>query len=185
MKKSRFTIAVAVCTTALIVSVAAGSLSAVFLNGEQNNEIYRYLSGFFAAYSENIDKTAVCRRSLEMNMRIFIPVVMFGWFFFGTAAAALCVAVKGFVWGFCGGIYIKYYGIKGLLISAVSFPSYIIVICAVIVFAGFAAELYSEKEKKGIYYMIMALVLLVVLSLSALIDGFGVCPAVSAVIPIL
>lgn len=155
------------------------------MNGEQNSEIYRYLNSFFSEYSENIDKTAVCRRSLEMNMRMFIPVVTFGLFFFGTAAAALCIAAKGFVWGFCGGIYIKYYGIKGLLISAVSFPSYIIAVCAIAVFAGFAAELYNEKEKKGIYYMIMALMLLVILSFCALIDGFGVCPAVSSVIPVL
>ncbi|MCH5186678.1 MAG: stage II sporulation protein M [Oscillospiraceae bacterium] len=171
----------------MIVSVLVGSFAAVFLDGEQNTDIYRYLTGFFSSYGNNIDKAAVCRRSVGMNMRIFIPVTISGFFIFGNLAAAACMAVKGFIWGFCGGLYVKYYGVKGILLSLASLPSCIIVVFSVMLFSVIASELRKERDRKNsfIRYMIISLMLLLTFSTAALVDAFVVCPALAAVIKLL
>lgn len=183
--KNNFKGIIMISAALLIIAVLAGSLSAVFLNEEHNENIYRYLSAFFADYSENINKSAVCRRSFEMNIRLFIPLVISGFFAAGTIVSFLCIIMKGFVWGFCGGIYIKYYGINGILLSAASFPSYILVIVPIILFTGLSMEFRGEKDKKRgiVYYMIISFFMLILFSCSALLDGYAACSAISAVIP--
>jgi len=168
----------------LLISIIFGTITAATLKPEQNADIYKYLSGFFSQYSENLNKNAVCRRSFYMNMRFYIPIILSGFFVFGFIPGIAASSLKGFVWGFCSGLYIKYYSAKGVFLALASFPSYFLSICAIIFFSAAAFECRQDNDKKTavLYYMLLSFVFLVVLSLSSLSDGYISSPLISLII---
>lgn len=171
----------------LFLSISFGAVCAAVMDNSENTNVYKYLNTFFSSYNDNLDKNAVCRRSVGLNMRIYIPVVSAGFFLLGRFICTFFIGVKGFVWGFCSGVYIKYYGIKGILLSLASFPSYIIIFSALILFIMITSEISKDDDRKRavMHYMIVCLMLLVLFSLSSLSDGYISAAVIAEIIPVL
>lgn len=158
------------------VGVSAGALFCAYAGADSDKSLYDYLQNFFSQFVQSANGTAVTKRAILLNLRIFFVIFAAGFFTAGCLLTGVCVMLKGFVTGFTAAAFVKYYGVKGVWLAMCGLPSGLIFIPAMIFLAVTSVSFSrnSMKKEKGVVgtYIILSVIIFAVFCVSAVFDGF-------------
>lgn len=161
-----------------VIIMFAGALTGALYMAYSNadNELYTYLSQFFESFSADANRFTIFKNSLGDNLKIVLLLALCGFFKFGVVGSLGCCAVKGFINGFTTAAFVRYYGIKGLLVPLSSLLSTVMFIPVFILFCAFSACFSLKKDKRNKnsigFFLIFSLLCLTVFCLVSVFDGY-------------
>lgn len=159
----------------LAAGVILGSLYLSKIGADYGDGIKVYLDGFIQSGAER-DCFAVFKKALKENLLSLAVVFAAGFFRFGMIFTAASVIRRGFVIGFTASSFIKFYGLKGLLIMSATMPSVLIIVPAFLIFAAVSAKFSVSKEKNQkkfiISYIFFTFFIFTIFCAAALSEGY-------------
>lgn len=162
--------------TCFVIGICAGAAVCAKTSEETNQSMYSYLNEFTQGAKDHFDKPAVLRNSIGNHSRIFLALFVSALFPAGVALAGGAVFLKGFTSGFTIAAFIKYYGAKGILLSAASLPVNLIFVPAMILFATVAVKMALErarKEKKMLlFFVLFSLLLFAIFCVCSFLEAY-------------
>jgi len=160
--------------TAFICGIIAGALHMAF--SAENTELYSYLNNFLNSISNTTDKFAIFKRSLSDNLKLLLIITLCGFFKFGFAGSFFCCSAKGFAIGFTTSAFLRYYGIRGLLIPLSSLLSTIIFLPIFIIFCAYSSyfSLKCKKTEKKFtaFFLIFSLICFSIFCVTSFSDAY-------------
>lgn len=159
-----------------IAGIVAGAVYCTLLSTQYDDSLYSYLSDFFSRIKNELPYIQTLKSSLFKNFRLFFIIFILSHLRIGAFGIMSTVGIKGFVSGFASGVFIKYYGIKGILLCLSPIFSNILFIPAFLVFASASAIMASDRknsdksQKKK--YLLLAICCLTIFCASSVLDSF-------------
>lgn len=146
--------------TSFICGIIIGAFHMAF--SAENTELYSYLNNFLNSITNTTDKFAIFKSSFSDNLKLLLIITLCGFFKFGFLGNIFCCSAKGFTIGFTTSSFLRYYGIRGLLIPLSSFLSTIIFLPVFIIFCAYSSyfSLKCKKNEKKItaFFLIFSLI---------------------------
>lgn len=162
--------------TIYMMGIVAGAVYCTLLSSQSDDSLYSYLSGFFIRIKEELPYLKTLKSSLFKNLRLFFILYILSYFRLGSVGIMSTVGIKGFVSGFASGAFIKYYGMKGLLLSLsplfsnfLFIPSFLVLSSASFIMASERKNSDKTKKRK---YVLLAICCLTIFCVSSVLDSF-------------
>lgn len=154
------------------LGIIAGAVYMSFSDGE--NEMLDYLSRCFESFSDTNNKFKIFKNSLFDNIKLLIVIFACSFFKFGWVGTYLCCLFKGFSNGFTTAAFVKYYGIRGLLVPVSSIFSTIVFLPAFIALCLYSAAFFNYKKDKSMLgkFLFFQLLCLAVFCAVSFFDGY-------------
>lgn len=175
MEKQRDTIII-IITILLIAGVIAGSIYMNNISVQMGEGIASYLSSFLNNMQQNTDSFLIFKNSFKNNIITALIIFASGFFKLGVGVTAAMIIRKGFIVGFTAASFIKFYGIKGILVMLSMIPSIIIIIPALLLFASVSLDFSfntQNRQKKSVgLYCLFAAITILIFCLSSLAEGY-------------
>lgn len=160
----------------LVLGVTVGSTYLARQNSEIGEGIKTYIGDFFASFSENRNNLVVFKNSLTANLISLTIIFVMGFFKFGFIVTGAVIVRKGFITGFTAASFIKFYGIKGMLVMLSTMPTVIITIPALLFFSVVSVKLslYRERKQKKIIisYIFFLILTISIFCVASLTEGY-------------
>lgn len=137
-----------------LLGVIAGSVTSVLVPADEFDALNLYLKNFVSAYSlQSVEKMDVFVFSIYNNIKTVIFMWISGLWIWIMPLSLMFVASKGFKLGFSVTAFIRIFGFKGIVFSAVSsLPQLLILMPALVVYAvfniRFACSLQNMKGQR-------------------------------------
>ena len=174
IKDSTVIIVLAICVFS--AGIILGSVCLMHTNAEASKSLEMYLSEFFKASQSQINPHTVFKNALKENLIYFDVVFIAGFFRIGLVFIAGVLVRKGFIIGFTSAAFIKFYGIKGMLVTVSMLPGTVLLVPAFLFLSTVSADLSVHRAKKEknflIYYIFFALAVISIFCVSALAEGY-------------
>ena len=159
----------------LLLGAAAGAFYLVRRYGS-SEEVKAYLGEVAAGLSGGTDAKKVTAGAIKTGLLSAALFFVCGFFRPGAAVIAAETARRGFVAGFTSAAFIRYFGAKGLLLSACMLPSAAVLIPAVLMFGSVnaAAAFGRERRSKKFWaaYIFFFAAFCAIFCISAIFEGF-------------
>ncbi len=159
-----------------ITGIILGAFYCTLLSSQTDDSLYSYLADFFTRIKDELPYIKTLKSSLFKNIRLFLIIYISSFFRFGKPVIMSVVGTKGFVSGFASGVFIKYYGIKGMLLSLSSIFSNLLFIPAFLVLSAasgvMAAERKTTDKIKKRKYITLAICCLTIFCASSVLDCY-------------
>lgn len=101
---------------------------------------------------------------------------MAGFFRIGILFIAGALMRKGFILGFTAASLIKFFGIKGILVTAAMLPGTLLIIPSFLFLSAVSADLSLRREKKEkkiiISYIFFTIIIMTIFCVAALSEGY-------------
>lgn len=159
-----------------VAGVIIGSVYSAILNSTYDNSLISYLNTFFQKANDKLKFIEAFKISLKENTRIFLLIFLCSFIKPGALFIPLMAVFRGFVFGFSSSCFIKYYGIKGILIcfctsfSSVLFIPVFIFFCVQSFLRAKNNDFLEKRDKKN--YIGLAFCCLTIFCVCSLIDSF-------------
>lgn len=158
----------------LIAGIIAGAVYMAYSGSGE--ELYNYLTNFFDGFSADGKRFEIFKNSMSDNLKLYIIITACAFFKAGAAGALACCAYKGFASGFTTAAFVKYYGIRGLLVPLSSLFSGIIYMPVLIIFCTYSAAFSLARGKKGKNalgkFLFFSLICLTIFCIVSFFDGY-------------
>ncbi len=168
----------------MLVGIGMGMM-AVWWVDEQQCEVAKTALEQAVAGSVSIDCKQVFVSSAWDHVKPIIWIWLSGFFPFFMFVSGFVVWYKGVFFGFAAGMFLKFYGGRGmLLILSTLMPQYLLFLPALILFAYFCGQSFQNRTiyKEGlIKYLLLFVIGLVVCWLCAWLDGYVVAKLLNLV----
>ncbi len=159
-----------------IIGIVLGAIYCTLLASQFDDSLYSYLSDFFQRIKEESQYLKTLKNSLFTNIRLFFILFVCSYFRPGSLLIMSTAGIKGFVAGFASGIFIKYYGIKGILLNLLSLPSNLLFLPAFLVLSAASAIMSSDRKNSDKSqkrkYIVLAICCLTIFCVSSVFDSF-------------
>lgn len=170
------TVLIVLAMTVMTAGVVLGSVCLMHTGAEGVTALEEYLKNFLNASQTEIKAYDVFKNAFRENLMYFAVVFFAGFFRIGLILIAAALLRKGFIIGFTSAAFIKFYGAKGMLVTASMIPGIVLLIPAFLFLSATSAGLSVcrvKKEKKFlIYYIFFAAVIVSIFCVSALAEGY-------------
>lgn len=159
-----------------VIGIIGGAIYCSLLSEQFDDSLSSYLLNFFSQLKDEPAYLETFKSSLLKNLRLFFIIYIMSFFRIGAFGIMSTVAIKGFVSGFASGVFIKYYGIKGLLLSISPIFSNFLFIPAFLLLASASAIMASDRKNADKVqkrkYLILAICCLTIFCASSVLDSF-------------
>lgn len=132
----------------LVVGVTVGSVYLAKNSGDMAEGIKNYIGSFCTAVSENKNSMTVFKNSLQANLISVGIVFLMGFLRFGFIITGAIIVRKGFIIGFTTASFIKFYGVKGMLVMLSTMPTILITIPTLLLFSAVSIKYSLNSERK-------------------------------------
>lgn len=154
------------------IGVLIGSLRQVKV--ENQGEMYEYLEGAVGGYNVSLQDSI--KSIFKDNLKLFVLLLIGGFFVIGTPILAVVAAGRGYSAGFAVTTVLRYYGIRGLLFCISNFISAAVIVpliswYAVISVVNLKKHRFDRREFIKRFLTQMAIIL-PILALDSLARGF-------------
>ena len=157
----------------LVVGVTVGSVYLAKNSGDMAEEIKNYIGSFCTAVSENKNSMTVFKNSLQANLISVGIVFLMGFLRFGFIVTGAIIVRKGFIIGFTTASFIKFYGVKGMLVMLSTMPTILITL---LLFSAVSIKysLNSERKSKKIIfsYIFFMIIIISIFCVASLSEGY-------------
>lgn len=119
-----------------IIGIILGAVYCVTLNAESDNDLNAYLTKYFSSIQANGNQSGILKNSLLGYIKIFVVIYLSSFVRPGIFLTASTVTLKGFTSGFTTASFIKYYGVKGMLIPSASLVSVLLYLPAMLILSA-------------------------------------------------
>lgn len=159
-----------------ITGIILGAVYCTLLSSQTDDSLNSYLSDFFTRIKDELPYIKTLKGSLFKNIRVFFMIYICSYFRFGMPVIISVVGIKGFVSGFASGVFIKYYGIKGMLLSLSSLFSNLLFIPAFLVLSAASGIMASDRKTadktKKRKFVSLAICCLTIFCASSVLDSY-------------
>ena len=146
----------------LVVGVTVGSVYLAKNSGDMAEEIKNCMTVF--------------KNSLQANLISVGIVFLMGFLRFGFIVTGAIIVRKGFIIGFTTASFIKFYGVKGLLVMLSTMPTILITIPTLLLFSAVSIKysLNSERKSKKIIfsYIFFMIIIISIFCVASLSEGY-------------
>lgn len=162
--------------TIFIIGITLGAIYCALLDFDADNSLSSYLSRYFIQLQENLNRTQIFKNSLCGYSKTFLIIYFCSYIRPGILGTTLALCAKGFSSGFTTASFIKYYGLKGILIPGISLISVLIYLPALLVFSSFSMTLsinkFQGERRKIKSFNLLAICCFTIFCVAALCDAF-------------
>ena len=159
-----------------IMGIILGAIYCTFLSSQLDDSLHSYLTDFFARINDELPYAKTLKSSLFKNLRTFFIIYICSYFRLGKPIIMTAVGIKGFVSGFASGAFIKYYSVKGMLLSLSSLFSNILFIPAFLVFSAASGIIACDRKTADKIqkrkYVTLAICCLTIFCASSVLDCY-------------
>ena len=162
-----------------LIFTAGTVLGSVYLmktSAGTDEGLKNYLGAFLASAQGGTDNFAMFRNALKENAFYLLIVFAAGFFRVGIVFIAAAIIRKGFIMGFTAASFVRFYGIKGILVTVSMLPGILLIIPAFLTFSAVSADLSVRREKKEkkiiFFYVLFALIVMSIFCAAALTEGY-------------
>ncbi len=159
-----------------ITGISAGAIYCTFIASQFDDSLYTYLLNFFGKIKDELPYLDTFKSSIFKNIRLFLILFVSSYFRLGSVSIIATVGIRGFVVGFSSGIFVKYYSIKGLLLSLSSLFSSLLFLPCFLFFASASFIMCSDRKMSDNIqkrrYVLLAICTLTIFCASSLIDSY-------------
>lgn len=158
----------------LFAGIAAGAAYMAASAGE--NELYEYLTRCFDGFSANNNRFEIFKNSLSDNLKLIVAITACSFFRLGAVGSLGCCLFKGFTCGFTTAAFVKYYGVRGLLVPISSVFATAVFIPPLIIFCACSADfsLTCGKKDRGrlASFLTLAAICAIFFCVASFFDGY-------------
>lgn len=158
-----------------IIGISAGAIYCTFIASQFDDSLYTYLLNFFAKIKDELPFLDTFKSSILKNIRLFLILFISSYFRLGYIPIIATVGIRGFVAGFSSGIFVKYYSIKGLLLSLSSIFSNLLFLPCFLFFASASFIMCADRKMSDNIqkrrYVLSAICTLTIFCASSLADS--------------
>lgn len=156
----------------LFLGIVAGAV--YMANSGGDSELYEYLSRYFESFSAEGRRFEIFKNSLSDNIKFILVITFCAFFRLGVAGTLGCCVFKGFTSGFTTAAFVKYYGIRGLLVPLSSLLSTVIYLPVFVIFCTYSASFSLSRDKKNMLgkFLLFVLMCFTVFSVISFFDGY-------------
>lgn len=159
-----------------ITGISAGAIYCTIIASQFDDSLYSYLLNFFGKIKDELPYLDTFKSSIFKNIRLFLILFISSYFRLGSVSIITTVGIRGFVAGFSSGIFVKYYSIKGLLLSLSSLFSSLLFLPCFLFFASASFIMCSDRKMSDNIqkrrYVLLAICTLTIFCASSLIDSY-------------
>ena len=159
-----------------IIGICAGAIYCTLIASQFDDSLNNYLLNFFSKIRNELPYIDTLKSSLFKNIRIFFILFISSHFRLGPFVIMSTVGTRGFVAGFTSGVFVKYYSIKGLLLSMSSLFSSLLFLPMFLFFSSASFIMATDRkttdslQKKK--YILLAIFTLTIFCASSVIDSY-------------
>lgn len=168
----------------LLIGIAMGMMAVWWVDGQQS-EVAKTALEQAIAESASIDCKQVFVSSAWDHVKPMIWIWLAGFFPFFMPVSGFVVWYKSVFLGFTAGMFLKFYGGRGmLLILSTLMPQYLLFLPVLVLFAYFCGQSFHNRViyKEGLLkYLLLFVIGLVVCWLCAWLDGYVVAKLLNLV----
>ena len=177
-------ILMAVC---FAIGISIGAVYAVRTSGTTDKGLSEYLTGFFQNLQTEGNRFSVFCNAFFNHAKLFGFLFVCAFFRLGSIGIGAGMGVKGFSLGFTTAACVKYYGTRGLLVSASSLFANLILFPAMLFFAAYTVCFSRKKQKKdknllGSFFLV-ALICFTIFCVSAFFEGYVTTTFIKLFVP--
>lgn len=158
----------------LSLGVMIGSI--YLMKTDAKDAIKTYISGFIASFAENHNNISVFKNSMTENIVYIGIIFLMGFFRFGFLITGAILVRKGFIMGFTTASFIKYYGVKGMLVMLSTMPAVLVTVPALMFFSIISVRfslIKEKRQKKLVFSYIFFLILIIsIFCVASFFEGF-------------
>lgn len=177
-------ILMAVC---FAIGISIGAVYAVRTSGAPDQGLSEYLTAFFQNLQTEGNRFSVFRNAFFNHARLFAFLFVCAFFRLGSIGIGAGMGIKGFSLGFTTAACVKYYGTRGLLVSASSLCANLILFSAMLFFAAYAVCFSRKKQKKDKNllgsFLLIALICFTIFCVSAFFEGYVTTTFIKLFVP--
>ena len=169
------------------LGVTVGSVYLAKNSVDMAEGIKNYIGSFCTSVTENKNSMAVFKNSVQSNLLCIGIIFLMGFFRFGFIVTGAIIIRKGFIIGFTTASFVKFYGMKGMLIMLSTMPTILITIPALLLFSAVSIK-YSlnpeKKSKKIIFsYIFFLIIIISIFCVASLSEGYLTTTFMSLISP--
>lgn len=169
------------------LGVTVGSVYLAKNSVDMAEGIKNYMGSFCTSMTENKNSMAVFKNSVQSNLLCIGIIFLMGFFRFGFIVTGAIIIRKGFIIGFTTASFVKFYGMKGMLIMLSTMPTILITIPALLLFSAVSIK-YSlnpeKKSKKIIFsYIFFLIIIISIFCVASLSEGYLTTTFMSLISP--
>lgn len=161
-----------ILTVVMLTGVVVGTVYMALSDADSG--LYSYLTGFLESFGENGKNFEIFKNALKDNLKIWLFVSLCGFFRAGTAGNVAVSGLKGFISGFTVSAFIRYYGLRGLIIPMSMIGADIVFIPAFLIFSACSCSYSLQKKSKENtgHFLILCLIFMTIFCVTALFEGY-------------
>lgn len=163
----------------LYVFLAIGTvMGGLFLVNRYGNstDIKNWIDMYLLQIQAGIDKNNIFMNSIKNSVFTLIIFFICSFFRCGPLIISAEIVRRGFVTGFTAAAFMKYYGIKGMVLIISLLPHIIILLPAGLIYASvgcaFALKKIEREKKYIIFYIFFSILILAIFCISSIFEGF-------------
>lgn len=149
------------------VGVCIGSTRQVLVDNQSG--MYEYLEGAVSGY--DIQASESIKSILKDNMKLFLCLLVGGFFVVGPVVLGAVMVIKGYSAGFAITAVLRLFGMRGLIFCMANIISAIIVVPAMCWYSCKAVENIKEMRYERNEFLKRFIILAIVMLLILIIDG--------------
>lgn len=173
----------------LMTGIIAGSVFLAKNSANMGEGIKNYIGNFFSSFTENRNNINVFKNSITASLISLALIFIMGFFRFGFVITGAIIIRKGFIMGFTTASFLKFYGMKGMLVMLSTMPTVIITIPAMVFFAAISVKFSLNRERKEkkllISYIFFLILMISIFCVASLSEGFLTTTFMSWISPII
>ena len=150
-----------------VIGVCIGSGRLILVDNQSG--MYEYLEGAVSGYSVTV--TESIKSILEDNMKLFLCLLVGGFFLIGPLILCAVMVIKGYFAGFAITAVLRLFGIRGLLFCTANLISAIIIVPALCWYSCKSVENIKEMRYDRREFLKRFFVLSLVILAGLVIDG--------------
>lgn len=159
----------------LACGAAAGAIYLVWRFGG-SQDIKGWIDSYINNLSNGLDKRLVLSNSIKAYAAAYIVFLVCGFFRLGAAVIAADIIRRGFIAGFTAAAFIRFYGVKGILLMLSSMTHLLIFLPAGLMFAATSCALSLKKTERDknfiIFYIVFSAIIFAIFCVAAICEGY-------------
>ena len=160
----------------LTAGIVIGSVMLMKVGADGSEGLKNYLNAFIQNSQQEIDKTAIFQSALKENIIYLLIIFFSGFFRIGVVFIAAALIRKGFIMGFTAAALVRFFGWKGILVTASMLPGILLIIPAFLIFSALSADFALsgvKKEKQYILcFLFFAIITVIIFCAAAFAEGW-------------
>ena len=156
--------------------IILGTCYSIGLRDDGDSSVVNYLNSYFHDLNSGTNNFNVLKNSLASYFKLFIVISASAFFRAGLLFISSSVILRGFILGFTTASFMKYYGIRGLLVASASVPSTVVFVPCLIIFSSvamvFCINRHNRESKDIKNFILLSICYLTIFCAVSILDAF-------------